>query len=94
MSAEDLANLQHFLAMHGPSYRPALVALVAERDRLRDADKTITVLLEILPKLIVEAAESFRTAWLDGREPDLTDATLRARLDRIVREQFPSRGGS
>lgn len=58
--------------------------------RLKEAEETVAVLLAVLPRVIVEAAEDIHTAWLDGRTPDFSEATVTARLDRIVREKFPA----
>ena len=66
----------------------ALDVLVGYAKRAETAEQTIQVLLAVLPQLIAEGAEDFKNAYLDGREPDLREAAIRERLDRIVREKF------
>lgn len=56
--------------------------------RADGAEKTIQVLLTVLPQLIVEAAEDFKTAYLDGRTPELSEEKITERLTRIVEEKF------
>lgn len=48
-------------------------------------EKTVAVLLAVLPRMIVEAAQDFHTSYMDGRQPELSEAGLRARFDRILR---------
>ncbi len=78
---------RHVCPVHGPLYAEDGDA-ASDRERAEKAEQTIEVLIRVLPSLIVEAAEDFRNAWLDGRQPDLTDEKIRARLSRIVEEQF------
>jgi hypothetical protein len=63
-------------------------------DALDNAEKTIAVLLEVLPRMIVEAAQDFHTSYMDGRQPELSEDGLRARLDRIVSEKFSAKDES
>lgn len=88
---EALGGRQLLGPLRNEEAHAALDALVAERD---NAEKTIAVLLAVLPRMIVEAATDFHTSYMDGRQPELSEAGLSARLDRIVREKFPDRSES
>lgn len=56
-----------------------------------EAEQAIHVLMAVLPSLIVDVANDIHRDWLDG-QPKLqtTEADLLAKVERIVREKFPS----